>query len=202
MAVEDGVTGCRTSWISKILTVGFDPFTTNEARILDFAERAWLKSGLAEALSEPALGGTSTAIDPGVRYVNLAKAAGAFALTLVGLVVPGIPTVPFLLATSYYLARSSPRLNKALLNSAFFGPILREWEAHRGLSAYSKGKLIGLTAAIVVVTVVVTPMNSLVLIVILLISLVSFYEIFRLPGVPVQPREKLQNMPVLSLGPT
>jgi uncharacterized membrane protein YbaN (DUF454 family) len=103
-------------------------------------------------------------------------------MTLVGLAVPGIPTLPFLLATSYYLARSWPRLNDALLDSAFVGPILREWEAHRGLSPSSKAKLIGLTAAILAASVVVTPIGPVFLIHMLLISLVSFYAIIRLPG--------------------
>ena len=93
-------------------------------------------------------------------------AGGAFALTLVGLVVPGIPTVPFLLATSYYLARSSPRLDAILLNSIFFGPILREWESCQGLSPWSKGKLIGLSASIVAVTIAVTPIGPMILILI------------------------------------
>ena len=52
-------------------------------------------------------------------------------MTFVGLVVPGIPTVPFLLASSYYLARSSRTLHKRLLESR----LLR-----RG--AYASGRLI------------------------------------------------------------
>ena len=42
------------------------------------------------------------------RFRYLALAAGSFAMTVVGLIVPGIPTVPFLLATSYYLAARHP----------------------------------------------------------------------------------------------
>ena len=109
-------------------------------------------------------------------------AGGAFTMTLVGLVVPGVPTVPFLLATSYYLARSSPRLNERLRRTAFFGPILQEWEGHGALSLASKGKLIGLTATIVVVTVVLAPLTPLALSVILLISSLSVYGVARMPG--------------------
>jgi len=111
-----------------------------------------------------------------------AMAGGAFTLTLVGLVVPGIPTVPFLLATSYYLARSSPRLNERLRRTAFFGPILQEWEGHASLSLPSKGKLIGLTATIVIVTVVLAPLTPLALSVILLISSLSVYGITMMPA--------------------
>jgi len=109
-------------------------------------------------------------------------AGGAFTLTLVGLVVPGVPTVPFLLATSYYLARSSPRLNERLRRTEFFGPILQDWEGHAALSLASKGKLIGLTATIVVVTVVLAPLTPLALSVILLISSLSVLGVARMPG--------------------
>ena len=130
-------------------------------------------------------GGTEIAVATGVRRLRyLALAGGSFAMTLLGLVVPGIPTVPFLLATSYYLARSSPRLNDRLRRTAFFGPILVEWEQHQGLSRTSKAKLIGLTAAIVVVTVALSAASPVVLVVILVIALFSAIGIARIPGLP------------------
>ena len=105
-------------------------------------------------------------------------------MTVVGLVVPGVPTVPFLLATSYYLARSSPRLNDRLRRTAIFGPILVEWEQYHGLSRSSKAKLIALTAAIVVVTVVLSAASPVAVVVILIIALFSAYGIARLPSLP------------------
>ena len=139
----------------------------------------------AIAPGPPGPGGTEIAVATGVRRLRyLALAGGSFAMTVIGLVVPGIPTVPFLLATSYYLARSSPRLNDRLRRTAFFGPILVEWEQHQGLSRTSKAKLIGLTAAIVVVTVALSAASPVVLIVILVIALFSAYGIARLPGLP------------------
>jgi uncharacterized membrane protein YbaN (DUF454 family) len=63
-----------------------------------------------------------------------------------------------------------------------FGPILREWEGHGALSLASKGKLIGLTATIVVVTVVLAPLTPLALSLILLISSLSVYGVARMPG--------------------
>ena len=105
-------------------------------------------------------------------------------MTVVGLVVPGIPTVPFLLATSFYLARSSPRLNDRLRRTSVFGPILDEWERLHGLSRSSKAKLMGLTAAIVVVTVAVTPVAPIVLVVVLILASLSVYGIARLPAAP------------------
>jgi uncharacterized membrane protein YbaN (DUF454 family) len=116
------------------------------------------------------------------RLMYMALAGGAFSMTLVGLVVPGIPMVPFLLATSFYLARSSPSMNERLRRTAFFGPILREWEGHGALSLASKGKLITLTGTIVVVTVVLAPLTPIALCVILVISSLSVYGVTRIPA--------------------
>ena len=60
--------------------------------------------------------------------------AGVFtALGAVGAILPVLPTTPVLLLASFFLARSSPRLNAALLKSRFLGPILRDWQVHHGI---------------------------------------------------------------------
>lgn len=48
-------------------------------------------------------------------------------LACVGLVVPGLPTVPFLLAAAWAGARGSDRLHAWIHNHAQFGPLLRDW---------------------------------------------------------------------------
>jgi uncharacterized membrane protein YbaN (DUF454 family) len=190
LAEADGVTGCRRAWFSDGLTVAFDPALTNEDRILEAVRSAWL---------DPIPAGTTLAIDSRARTANLVKAGGSFALTLVGLVVPGIPTVPFLLATSFYLARSSPRLNAILLDSPLFGTVLQEWETHQGLSPTSKGKLLGLSAAIVTVTLLVVPITPMALTMILLISLASVYGTLQLPGLPANEGDEPKQIPALTL---
>lgn len=117
------------------------------------------------------------------RLGYLALAGGALVMTLVALAVPGIPTVPFLLATSYYLARSSPRLNTKLHRAMFIGPILEEWESHAALSLTSKRKLLGLTAVTVLVTLVVTPLSLITLILILVMSSLTTRGILGMPTI-------------------
>ncbi len=191
LAGLEGVERCHVSLWSHRITIDCGPDTGPLARrTVDRVERilegrragdprnAALSSGAApETTGAPVIAAT---VWKRLRYK--AMAGGAFTLTLVGLVVPGIPTVPFLLATSYYLARSSPRLNERLRRTAFFGPILQEWEGHSALSLTSKGKLIGLTATIVIVTVVLAPLTPLALSVILLISSISVYGVSRMPA--------------------
>ena len=120
----------------------------------------------------------------------LSMAGGSFAMTILALAVPGMPTVPFLLATSYYLARSSPRLDDRLRHSLFFGPILQEWELRGGLTRASKGKLAGLTIAIIGVTVLFAGLTSVTLVLIVLISSLSIYGIARMPELPEGPEDE------------
>jgi uncharacterized membrane protein YbaN (DUF454 family) len=118
------------------------------------------------------------------RLIYLALAGGAFAMTVVAIVVPGIPTTPFLLATSYALARSSPRLNLLLRQSAFFGPIVDEWEQHGGFSRSSKVKLISLTAAVAMVAIAISPLSPVAVFLVLLVCASGIFGISRLPGLP------------------
>lgn len=78
-------------------------------------------------------GSSLRTLSPVRRALYLVAAAICFGLAIVGVVVPGVPTVPFVLLTSFFLLRSSPRLNALLLRSKTFGPMLRDWERHRGV---------------------------------------------------------------------
>ena len=54
-------------------------------------------------------------------------------LGYLGVLLPGLPTTPFLLGASYCFYRSSPRLHRWLRRSPVFGRILHDWEVHRGI---------------------------------------------------------------------
>ncbi|MCI5148385.1 MAG: DUF454 family protein [Candidatus Electrothrix sp. MAN1_4] len=53
---------------------------------------------------------------------------------ILGILLPLLPTTPFLLLASALFSRSSPRFHQMLLNNAWFGPIIRQWEETRTLS--------------------------------------------------------------------
>ncbi len=62
------------------------------------------------------------------------------ALGFIGVVLPLLPTTPFLLLAAYGFARSSPSLHARLRNSRSFGPYLRQWEHDRSIPAGAKRK--------------------------------------------------------------
>lgn len=67
-------------------------------------------------------------------------------LALVGVVVPGLPTFPFLLLAAWAAARGSRRLHDWLYEHPRFGAALIDWERERAVSRRSKVLAVGLMA--------------------------------------------------------
>jgi uncharacterized protein len=65
-------------------------------------------------------------------------------LAMVGVVVPGIPTFPFLLLAAWAAARGSERLHDWLYAHPRFGQSLMDWEQKRAVSRRTKVIAIGL----------------------------------------------------------
>ncbi|MCC8088756.1 MAG: YbaN family protein [Rikenellaceae bacterium] len=65
----------------------------------------------------------------------LLKAAGLTSLTLglLGIVLPLLPTTPFLLLSAYCFSKSSYKLHRWLLTNKIFGEYLRNYKANRGI---------------------------------------------------------------------
>ncbi len=67
-------------------------------------------------------------------------------LALVGVVVPGLPTFPFLLLAAWAAARGSKRLHDWLYEHPRFGAALIDWERERAVSRRSKALAVALMA--------------------------------------------------------
>ena len=65
-------------------------------------------------------------------------------LAMVGVVVPGLPTFPFLLLTGWAAARGSRRLHEWLYRHPRFGPELARWRDRRAITRRSKVLALGL----------------------------------------------------------
>lgn len=50
------------------------------------------------------------------------------ALAMIGVVLPLLPTVPFLLLAAFFFARSSSRLHNWLISHRTFGPMILDWQ--------------------------------------------------------------------------
>ena len=81
----------------------------------------------------------------------------ALGLGLVGIVVPGLPTVPFVLLSAYAAARGSQRLHAWLLAHRQFGPLIRDWQAQGAVSRRAKWLATVMMAAAAVIMALTAP---------------------------------------------
>jgi len=76
------------------------------------------------------------------RVVNLVfwrTLSGLFVLLgLIGVFVPGLPTVPFLLVAAWAGGKGWPALEAWLLNHPRHGPPIRRWRDHRAVPRRAK----------------------------------------------------------------
>jgi len=83
-------------------------------------------------------------INSALRWTLLTSGFLATALGVLGIFLPILPTVPFLLLALACFARSSERFYDWLLEHAYFGPIVQPYINGCGMSRVSKVKAITL----------------------------------------------------------
>jgi len=106
-----------------------------------------------------------------------------FVLGVLGILLPGLPTTPFLLLTSYFLVRTSPALNTLLLRSRLFGPLLTDWQVHGGIRTGTRIKAVSVVLIAVATTVWLSEQSLIPTLTVLLLAAVGITVIFRLPEV-------------------
>jgi hypothetical protein len=72
------------------------------------------------------------------RLLWRAAATLALLLGLVGIVVPGLPTVPFLLLAAWAGGKGWPALEAWLLAHPRHGPVIRRWRDHGAIPRRAK----------------------------------------------------------------
>ena len=66
----------------------------------------------------------------------------AVALAIIGVFIPDLPTVPFLLVALFCFERSSKKYHDMIMNNKYFGPVLQDYYSGKGLTPSVKIKAI------------------------------------------------------------
>ena len=64
------------------------------------------------------------------------------ALAIIGVFIPSLPTVPFLLVALFCFERSSKKYHDMIMNNKYFGPVLQDYYSGKGLTSSVKIKAI------------------------------------------------------------
>ena len=83
-------------------------------------------------------------------FINLLLKALGFmfvGLGLAGVLLPLLPTTPFLLLAAGCFARSSPAFHDWLLTHRLLGPYIRDWERDRSIPLTAKVTAVSMMAA-------------------------------------------------------
>jgi uncharacterized membrane protein YbaN (DUF454 family) len=207
---QPGVYSAQSNkWTGNILIL-FNPRITNERNLLAHLEAECMDGSLVAvppapppsalaALSTPADDEAAARLDDitypaePVGYVTgfrrrLYEALGwaSVGMAVVGAITPGIPTVPFVVLAGYFFIRSSPKAHAWLLQSRWFGPLLRDWEQQRAVKRSVKYTAVGLIVAAMAI-ILVLGLPPILVSLILALELIGLIIVLRLPVVEPTP---------------
>jgi len=72
------------------------------------------------------------------RFVYLVLGWFCVGLGVIGIVLPLLPTTPFMIVAAFFFAKGSPRARQWLLNHKQFGPHIKAWEANGAITGWAK----------------------------------------------------------------
>ncbi|HXD35452.1 MAG TPA: YbaN family protein [Rhodanobacter sp.] len=88
-----------------------------------------------------------------MRWLLIGGGAVSLLLGLIGLLLPVMPTVPFLLLTAACWSRASPRWHRWLLSLPRLGPAIARWERERSVSRRVRWTALGLVTLSMLATI-------------------------------------------------
>jgi len=91
---------------------------------------------------------------------------------ITGIIVPGLPTTPFILLAAWFFARSSDKMYNKLISHKQLGPMIHNWEEHRAIP--KKVKIIATIAIVTFTTLSCTVTDSQNMFKAAIIGLVSY----------------------------
>ncbi|MCC6417466.1 MAG: YbaN family protein [Gemmataceae bacterium] len=117
------------------------------------------------------------------RFIYVALGLFFVGLAVLGVLLPVLPTTPFLLLASFFFVRSSSWLNAWLLRSRLFGGLLRDWQAHRAVRPRVKVTAVTCIPVVVASSVVLGGLALPLVLLLCGLGLIGLIVVLRLPVV-------------------
>jgi len=94
---------------------------------------------------------------PFIRSIYLATGFLALLLGAIGVILPIMPTTPFILLAAACFARGSERFHNKLMTNRYTGPIILEWRLYRSVTRKTKRVAYIMTALSFSVSILIVP---------------------------------------------
>jgi len=110
-----------------------------------------------------------------MRFLYASLGLMCVALAVIGVVLPLLPTVPFLLLAAFFFANSSERLHNWILQHAIFGPMIHDWNTNRAIRpAAKKAATVSIAAVFILSLVLGAPHHILIIQAVVLSCVLTF----------------------------
>lgn len=86
----------------------------------------------------------------------------SLALAVIGVVLPILPTVPFLALAAFCFAKSSDRLNNWLINTKFYQNNLADFKAGKGMSVKTKVRILATVTLVMAIGLIAMLMKGII----------------------------------------
>lgn len=86
----------------------------------------------------------------------------SLALAVIGVVLPILPTVPFLALAAFCFAKSSDRLNNWLINTKFYQNNLADFKAGKGMTVKTKVRILATVTLVMAIGLIVMLMKGVI----------------------------------------
>ncbi|WP_203290639.1 YbaN family protein [Maricaulis parjimensis] len=117
-----------------------------------------------------------------IRVLWLFGGGVFLALAVIGILLPLVPTTPFLLLACFCFARSSKRLHDWLVHHPRFGPLIRDWQLYGAIRPRAKISAILVMVAALLLSVLIGLRLQLILIQLLCMAAAATFILTRPNG--------------------
>lgn len=107
-----------------------------------------------------------------MRFVYAGLGFVCVALAIVGIILPLLPTVPFLLLAAFFFANSSERMHNWIISHNVFGPMIIDWQERGAIRTRAKKAATLSIAAVFVLSFVLGASNTVLIIQLVVLGLV------------------------------
>jgi len=126
---------------------------------------------------------------PVMRSMYLAAGFIALALGAIGVILPILPTTPFVLLAAACFARGSERFHTKLMTNRYTGPIILEWRLYRSVTRKTKRLAYIMTALSFSVSILIVPEMWQKIMLLTIASILTFF----LARIPVRENNTESN---------